>query len=345
MAENGEYYWVYALVTPLAKNYCSIRIKPSSDIFPVVEELYKELLQHENDYDGSRSDAMESSGALLNKRLLELGFKNYDDFMCISLRTEMTLHNQALKKAGITRAGAFNSSSYKEKNMQLLMRTFLHLEKLSNLSEQIKIKQECFLPLNENLHAIATNTKFRTARLGEDGRTLSVISDEIERARQQIMTEFGSLNKDITKVNQAINGAALHSSLSLLQAQTQAEFKEKMHANDLSEADQIANYGWLVKDISDALEKSSEESFERFLNEVHSLVQSLNDLTKFILFLSRTIQVLNYCYVTGRSLSAPIKKAKEFIDILAELKDVARDSSKDLGELQHYVEGARSLVA
>lgn len=345
MAKTGEYYWVYALVTPVQAGYCSIRIKPSSGIFPIVQELYAELLKHENEHKGNPREAMESATSLLVTRLNGLGFKDYNEFMCTSLRTEMSLHNQALEVAEIEKAGIVHVDPAMSDDMQLLRRTFANLDRLSELSEQIKVKQGAFSTLNEDLHSISSNTRFRSARLGEDGRTLGVISDEIERARLKLQTEFNSLDSDIDKVNAAINGASLHASLSLLQVQTQHEFESSMLAHPSSEAEQIANYGWSVQDINAALETSSWQSFERFMNEIRNLIKSLSELSNFILFLSRTIQVLDYCYVTGKSLSAPMESAKEFIDILADLKEVAQDSAHDLGELQDYVDGAKGLVA
>ena len=47
LASTGEYYWVYALVTPIDDGYLSIRVKPVSAYFAKVEGLYKQLLATE----------------------------------------------------------------------------------------------------------------------------------------------------------------------------------------------------------------------------------------------------------------------------------------------------------
>ena len=44
MAADGGYYWVFALVVPVDGGYLSVRLKPSSPLFPVVQALYAELL-------------------------------------------------------------------------------------------------------------------------------------------------------------------------------------------------------------------------------------------------------------------------------------------------------------
>jgi PAS domain S-box-containing protein len=42
-AKDGRYYWVVALVRPIEGGYLSVRFKPSSELFAVVENLYREV--------------------------------------------------------------------------------------------------------------------------------------------------------------------------------------------------------------------------------------------------------------------------------------------------------------
>lgn len=342
LAKDGKYYWVYALVSLLDEQFVSIRIKPSSDIFPVVEALYKELLQHESSFSGSRHDAMKSSGELLTKRLNELNFSSYDEFFYTSLRSELKLHNTAVQKADL--ASKFSDNKDRSYGIRHLIRVFDNLDRLTEYGKAIEAKHTCFLSLEKELHTISTNTKFRASRLGSDGKPLGVLSDEISRARTDIGAEFSRLTKDIKAISNAVNGATLHSCLGLLQVQMQQEYSDAMTHSDESEKEQIAHYGLAFVDMNKTLQSARESSLRSFKKEINALSNSLNDFRGFILFLSRMIQVLDFTYVTGQSLAASIGNAAEVSEILSGLKVIASRSSKDLTELRGLVSEVTSLV-
>ncbi len=88
LAKDGRYYWVLAVVMPTENGYLSIRLKPTSELFPVVRKIYSELLVLERTIEteaGRRPESM----ARGHKRLLELlamhGFKDYASFMQTAL--------------------------------------------------------------------------------------------------------------------------------------------------------------------------------------------------------------------------------------------------------------------
>lgn len=90
MSSDGKYYWVFAVAFPVSSGYLSIRFKPTSELFKVVQSLYAEILQEEK-----RSD-MEKGEILLLKRLKELGFENYRQFMIQATVTELRSLDQHL---------------------------------------------------------------------------------------------------------------------------------------------------------------------------------------------------------------------------------------------------------
>lgn len=78
--KNGDYYWVFAHVTPSFDsnrsigNYHSVRRKPSLKALSVIEPLYATLLQKE------RMSGINSSETALNQLLQEKGL-SYDEFI------------------------------------------------------------------------------------------------------------------------------------------------------------------------------------------------------------------------------------------------------------------------
>jgi PAS domain S-box-containing protein len=79
-AKNGDFYWVFAHVTPSfdanrkITNYHSVRRKPSRKAIEVIAPLYEQLLQKE------RSGGMKASEAALNEILNSKGM-SYDELI------------------------------------------------------------------------------------------------------------------------------------------------------------------------------------------------------------------------------------------------------------------------
>ncbi|MDD2829090.1 MAG: PAS domain-containing protein [Sulfuricurvum sp.] len=78
--KNGDYYWVFAHVTPSFDsnrricNYHSVRRKPSAKALNVIKPLYATLLQKE------KSEGINASEALLFQVLKDKGL-TYDEFI------------------------------------------------------------------------------------------------------------------------------------------------------------------------------------------------------------------------------------------------------------------------
>lgn len=78
--KSGDYYWVYAHVTPSLDDqgkiigYHSVRRKPTATALNTIKPLYSALL------DAERSGGVMASQKLLDTQLLQLG-KNYDEFI------------------------------------------------------------------------------------------------------------------------------------------------------------------------------------------------------------------------------------------------------------------------
>jgi len=78
--KNGDYYWVFAHVTPSfdtnrrITNYHSVRRKPTKNALDIIKPLYAALLQKE------RSGGMNASEAALNQILKDKGV-SYDEFI------------------------------------------------------------------------------------------------------------------------------------------------------------------------------------------------------------------------------------------------------------------------
>lgn len=93
-ARDGLFYWVYALITPIAGGYLSVRIKPSADLLRVVEAEYAALLKAE-----ASGLSPAASADILCARLAALGFPTHGAFQTDALLQEMQARNNALGQA------------------------------------------------------------------------------------------------------------------------------------------------------------------------------------------------------------------------------------------------------
>lgn len=78
--KNGDFYWVFAHVTPSfdtnrqITNYHSVRRKPSTKALAIIKPLYASLLQKE------KSSGVSASEEMLNQLLKDKGI-SYDEFI------------------------------------------------------------------------------------------------------------------------------------------------------------------------------------------------------------------------------------------------------------------------
>lgn len=92
--KSGKYYWVYAVASPITGGFLSVRMKPSSDLFAQVQQLYDAALQDEADLGLSPED---SAHRLLEK-LQDLGFPSYAMFQAHAFYSEFEARREVLDR-------------------------------------------------------------------------------------------------------------------------------------------------------------------------------------------------------------------------------------------------------
>lgn len=95
-AKNGNFYWVFAIATPIEDGYLSVRLRPTSELPAQVATLYKDVLRAE------QNDALspEQSANLLLDKLDDMGFPTYGAFQTHALYQEFEARRIALRRAG-----------------------------------------------------------------------------------------------------------------------------------------------------------------------------------------------------------------------------------------------------
>jgi aerotaxis receptor len=151
-AKDGRHYWVFAIVTPIEGGYLSVRLKPSSALFEVVQKYYPELAARE------AHDALKpaGSGAILFQTLSALGFNGYEDFMAAALGSELAARDRQLGRPADPTLVQFDDL------LQTARDLLGHAEEIARAYD-----------LNES---VPFNFRVLAAQLGQAGAAIAVIS-------------------------------------------------------------------------------------------------------------------------------------------------------------------------
>jgi len=176
-AKDGSPYWVFAVARPVAGGHLSVRLKPTTPLFPVVVSLYEELRSVEASVEqGGRhhSEAMEASAALLAERMAEAGFDSYDTFMRVATAAEVTARRTALRVDGAVAAGRLASSRH-------VLADFLDgelgsIEAYLALNRQLTERSANLVTLTGEASLLGFNVKVAASRLGGDGAPLQALA-------------------------------------------------------------------------------------------------------------------------------------------------------------------------
>lgn len=161
-ARDGLYYWVFALVTPVEGGYISVRMKPSSTLFPAVAALYAKHLQRERD---EKLDSAASAQALLEE-MKTLGFATYGSFQAQAIAAEMQARDNALhRKADHAVSAMLN---------------------LRRANQAIRTQKHAMTEHMIRMQRVPINMRIIAARIERAGGPISAISDSYRRLSEEV---------------------------------------------------------------------------------------------------------------------------------------------------------------
>lgn len=174
--KDGRYYWVFAVATPVEGGYLSVRLKPSSEFFPIIKDAYKALLVAEREEKLTPKASMEK----IVEMLKGLGFGSYEEFMSAAIRKEMTSRSQQLRRRP-------------EKFLQ-------SFEALAEQAGDIMSETASIFKSYEANRYVPMNLQIQSAQLGDEGRSIGVISANFSIVSTEIQEEIGRFNQSAMDV-------------------------------------------------------------------------------------------------------------------------------------------------
>lgn len=336
-ARTGEYYWVFALATPIEDGFLSVRLKPTSDLFAAVPGVYDELLKVELSHGSDWRSGMQASEQRLGEILNSLGFSSYDGFMNEAFKVEMQARERQLAATG---SGAEESGKANELDCRAV---FAKVETLDSFQGLLREKKDFFDTAVQKLALLSINLAVMAAQIGKAGRTLAVVADEVARISTLVTQEAKTFTENHRALAGALETATLSVSLALLQDEMASLFRKEKAEFELSEAEQTRRYGKPMGELIALLEGRSETLKTRAVERFRQLGETLGRFLSGVEALSKVVKNLRFAQVTGK-VEAELAQGAGYATLLEQLDTVAGDIQANLRELSKATHLARDSV-
>jgi len=347
MAKDGRYYWVVAYLTPIQGEMLSIRFKPSSALLPVVEALYRELRRCERDAEESgqsREAAMDAAEQELRVALKQHGFESYDAFMRAMLHEELKCRDQQIAAQRLelfpaelpmgqidpalhTSLKAIHAAgrlAYGQIN-----RLYAQLDEFAVLNEKLREKSSFVLGLTQEFRFIAFNAALRASRLGEEGRSLSVIAEYLGSASESTTKTVAILTSQVDTILGKLRAVTFNLAAARLQIEMVLSFSAELaagrHGKDGSDGVHCR--------MIESLQRAFAETVDRAVKALLELERELDGLAVHAEEMQRKILTLQVAQVGGLVEAQRLRGDDSFTVMFADLRQGVDGTKRELGAL------------
>ncbi len=310
-SKSGRYYWVYAIITPVAGGYLSVRMKPTSPMLTMVTDLYQKILRHE------REDGLspEQSAELLIKELQAKGFDDYADFQAQALVAEFQARERALSRTpfhALTQAVKVADAE----------RTICN--KIASIADE----------LNQGAIYIL-NMKLQATKLGPDRAAIDAIANNYDLILADIKNGITRLKTIMADASTSNFSHRKESQILLCASSIMAEVVQNFGAGDepMTPEERAQECAFLQK-LHTSFADHSKTSVSNMINECRQVVRHMDNLRQTLLGLSSVRVSLR---VETNRLGA---KARALDGLISDIDQSHQRVAKDL---EHVFETANSF--
>jgi PAS domain S-box-containing protein len=208
-AKDGRYYWVFAIITPIIGGYLSVRLKPCSPIFPMIEEEYSALAKAENDQNLKPSE----SAQVLISRLGELGFPDYAAFMATAFGREIVARDAQLERSSLAR--------------------HFHFEELANAADALFTTTNAIFE-NYKIHKdIPSQLRKQAEQLGDIGAAIGLVSENYKSLSPSMNANMPSFMAASQRLLSTLNKGIFLLCTAAIQKEAKELFEAERLANQL----------------------------------------------------------------------------------------------------------------
>lgn len=305
-AEDGLFYWVFAVVMPNGDGYLSARIKPTSPLFRSVEKEYAALREVEL----TEKIEPEESARRLLARLAEHGFPTYAEFAAHALSEELTARDTGLGRPTDPR-------------MDALRDTMGHAEALKTETEGLIRDFNAMRTVPHNLRVIASRMEPTGGPISTLSKNYGIMSrDMFEWFEAHVLGEDSNFSSIQSSVIQTLLIQGLSRLLNACDLQLTFE-RRKLGHTDLETEREI------LRNLVDAYKVEASKAISLVQDEARRILSACDTMERHVLGLSTT-RVM--CKIEGARLP---KSGESLTDIIGQLKVFQDRISTRLDRIMH----------
>lgn len=334
LARDGRYYWVLAHVVPTPRGYLSIRLKPSSPLFPQVEALYVRLAELEANSlaEGrTRDEAMRRGRAALEEAVRSLGFKDYTGFMHEAFIAELG-HRRELLGEEALRGGlrgdridtapprlrvVYENCRALTQSLDVFLR---EMAALNRLNQSLDGRSAAIAVVSRSMHLLSMNARFEANRHADRGRALGVLASYIGDTSSHLGGDGELLRKEIATLLPLVTELMFSTYGSRLQVEMlrvfAAELGEAAGVVGVLDAHATQSPAARVR----ALERALAETAGRTLDQLQPVKEQLGLIRSRGESLARIARSLGFAHVTGRVEAECLGNGQSFGTILESMR-------------------------
>jgi len=309
-AKSGAHYWVFAVFAPHDSGYLSVRMKPSSVVFPKIAAIYEDLLA------GEKAGWTPAESALnLQQRIEALGYSGYASFMHAAIAAETTSRNAKIGRPA-------------DRQFDLLTQV---LDSVGKIQTSIRLVDAIF----KETHQIPFNMRLQAGRLEGTSGPISVISSNHREMTQRLETAVHQFHGTKGLNNDVVTQGIFYCASALLQ-------KEILDSSSSeSEGADNANMADLTQHLHQNIAHSQAES----LQLINSISERITQFPSICRDVRRLMSGLELTRIMCKIERSKVSVGTEGLDeIINRLTDAQQRLSDALTEIEDMSGEATTLV-
>jgi len=345
LAKTGEYYWAMAVAFPYKGGYLSVRLKPGSELFNHIKDIYKDVRNYEKEQElkSDKRKAMHLAETYLLEILKKKGFASYDDFMWIALEKEMRNRETTLNSAIFNnKSSELKVPAHQMKLQHLLGELFKKLERLNKLHEILMGHSDYMLNFSRSILLLSMNAQVGSKKLNQTDLSLNVTAENMGSQSMEGEKILKVLQADVSVINALLTTLNFNIIVSKLQVEMTNIFVDEISTqNNHSKQSIISD-----QDAIDLL-------FDGFMPRLIQIAESLEKLPQMfrkirngIEDIDRFLHVLRFIHIIGKVEVARItEEAASFSTTFQELIGEVNSAQDKLTELSDFILSNMNLTS
>lgn len=263
LAKDGAHYWVMAIAIPVPEGYLSVRLKPTSPLFALAQEIYADVRVVEASVEAGdpklRKASIEAGAERLAARLAAAGHDSYESFMRAAFTAEVAARDAAL--AGQSRVldlsaaepGLRAVGEASQGTVEMLHVLGERLAGHGTLSESLKKKSGFVEELGDSIRLFSLNAILAADRIG-DGRALGAVASLLRTRSDAAAPEILTLSTELEHAVLLLSETSFRAAAGKIQTEMMAAFVGELLDASMSTADAAPQLRLLAEAVADASE-------------------------------------------------------------------------------------------